>query len=90
MKHNKGSVTIMAFVIMLFISLYGALVLANSARKYQNQTNNINTIINAYKFQGGNATTSGRMISQQELEHLYQNLGGKEIDTGGSSSSSGG
>ncbi len=80
MKHNKGSVTIMAFVIMLFISLYGALVLANSARKYSNQSNSINTIINAYKFQGGNSSTSGKMISQQELEHLYKNIGGSTIE----------
>ena len=70
----------MAFAIMLFISLYGAIVLANSTRKYSNQTNNINTIINAYKFQGGDSSTGGQMISQQELEHLYENVGGTVIE----------
>jgi hypothetical protein len=81
LRNNKGSVTIMVFVAMLFISLYGALVLGNSARKYQNQTNNINTIINSYRFQGGgNPTPNGQKISQQELEILYENVGGEVIE----------
>ena len=45
LKKQKGSITIMAFVIMLFIALYGALILGNSTRKYRIQTNDINTII---------------------------------------------
>ena len=80
MKNNRGSVTLMAFAAMLFISLYGAIVLANSTRKYSNQTANINTIVNAYRFQGGDSSTSGQMISQQELEHLYENVGGTVIE----------
>ena len=80
-KNNKGSVTIMAVVIMLFISLYGSIILGNSTRKYNNQTNNINTIVNAYKFQGGNSTSSGgKKMTAQELQHLYENVGGKIIE----------
>ena len=80
LKNNKGSVVIMVYVVMLFISLYGAIILANSARKYANQTNNINTIINAYKFQGGDDDTpNSKMITQQELEILYSNVDGEVI-----------
>ncbi len=80
LKNNKGSVAIMAFVVMLFISLYGAIVLGNSSRKYQNQTNNINAIIKAHEFQGGDSTSNGKMITQQELENLYYNIGGEKIE----------
>ena len=79
-KNNKGSVTLMAFVAMLFISLYGAVILGTSAREYQNQTNNINTIIASYRFQGAtNGSTNGQMLNQQELENLYYNVGGQRV-----------
>ena len=79
-NNNRGSVTVMAFVVMLFISLYGALIFGTASRKYQVQTININTIINSYKFQGGDSTQSGQTLSKQELEHLYKNIGGAVIE----------
>ena len=80
-KNNSGSVTIMAVVIMLFISLYGSIILGNSTRKYNNQTNSIETIVNAYRFQGGNNSSSGgKKITIQELQHLYENVGGTVIE----------
>ena len=78
-KNERGSITIMAFVIMLFISLYGALILGNSARKYQVQTNNIDTIIAAYRYQGTNAEDRDSELTQQELERIYDNVGGTRI-----------
>ena len=69
LKNTRGSVTMMAYVAMLFFSLYGAIVFSNSARKYNIQTNEIKTIQNAYDFQ----------MSDQELHRLYENLGGVEI-----------
>ena len=69
LKNTRGSVTMMAYVAMLFFSLYGAIVFGNSARKYNIQTNEIKTIQNAYDFQ----------MSDQELHRLYENLGGVEI-----------
>ncbi len=80
LKNNKGSVAIMAFVVMLFISLYGAIVLGNSSRKYQNQTNSINAIISSYAFQGGDTSSNGKMVTQQELENLYYKIGGEKIE----------
>ena len=79
-KNNKGSVTIMAFVVMLFISLYGALILGNSARKYQLQTNNIETIVRAYRFQGTDVNSKDGELSQQELRRIYYNVGGTRIE----------
>ena len=80
-RNNKGSVAIVVYVVMLFISLYGALILGNSSRRYLNQTRNIETIQNSYRFQGGDDDTpSGREITQQELENLYSNVGGVVID----------
>ncbi len=79
-NHDRGSITIMAFVIMLFVSLYGAIILANSARKYQIQTNNIQTIIDSYKFQGLGANGRDEELSQQQLERIYANIGGTVIE----------
>lgn len=70
LKKQKGSITIMAFVIMLFISLYGALILGNSARKYRIQSNDIDTIISSYKSD----------LTEQDLRRLYENSGGTVID----------
>ncbi|MBR6252789.1 MAG: hypothetical protein IKR04_03010 [Clostridia bacterium] len=70
LKKQKGSITIMAFVIMLFIALYGALILGNSTRKYRIQTNDINTIISAYKSD----------LTEQDLRRLYENSGGQAIN----------
>ena len=70
LKNTRGSVTMMAYVAMLFFSLYGAIVLGNALRKYNIQTNEINTITNAYDFQ----------MSDQELQRLYSNIGGGDID----------
>ena len=78
-KNEKGSITIMAFVVMLFISLYGALLLGNSARKYQIQTTNIESIIASYKYQGTDAEERDSELTQQELERIYQNVGGVVI-----------
>lgn len=69
-KNERGSITIMAFVIMLFISLYGAIILANSTRKYKIQTTDIDTIINSYKSD----------LTEQDLKRLYENSGGMVID----------
>jgi hypothetical protein len=60
----------MAFVVMLFLSLYGAVILGNSSRKYQNQTNNINTIIASYD----------NNMTDQDLQRLYETLGGVVIN----------
>ncbi len=69
LKKEKGSITMMAFVIMLFVSLFGAIILGTSARKYKIQTNDINTIVNSYKSD----------LTDQDLERLYQNLGGERF-----------
>ena len=79
LKNERGSVAIMAFVIMLFISLYGAIILGNSARKYQIQTNSINTIIASYSYQGTNAEERDEELTVQELQRIYKNVGGEEI-----------
>jgi len=78
-KKEEGSITIMAFVIMLFVSLYGAIILGNSSRKYQLQTNNIETIIASYRYQGMNASSGDKELTQQELERIYENVGGTRI-----------
>ena len=70
LKNNKGSVTIMAFVVMLFLSLYGAIILGNSSRKYQNQTTNIKTIVSSYD----------KNMTDQDLARLYETLGGEVIN----------
>ena len=70
LKKERGSITIMAFVIMLFVSLFGAIILGTSTRKYKIQTNDINTIIGSYKSD----------LTDQDLERLYQNVGGARID----------
>ena len=80
LKNDKGSITIMAFVVMLFISLYGALILGNSARKYQLQTNSIETIVRAYRFQGTDVNARDGELSQQELRRIYYNVGGARIE----------
>ena len=68
-KKERGSITIMAFVIMLFVSLYGAIILGTSTRKYKIQTNDIDTIISAYKID----------LTEQDLQRLYENVGGEPI-----------
>lgn len=69
-KDTRGSVTMMAYVAMLFFSLYGAIVYGNAVTKYNIQTNEIKTIQNAYDFQ----------MSDEELRRLYVNTGATEID----------
>lgn len=69
LKNTRGSVTMMAYVAMLFFSLYGAIVFGNAYRKYKIQTDAIKTIANAYDFQ----------MSDQELYRLYDNVGGERI-----------
>ena len=69
LKNTRGSVTMMAYVAMLFFSLYGAIVFGNAYRKYKIQTDAIQTIANAYDFQ----------MSDQELYRLYDNVGGERI-----------
>ena len=68
-KKERGSITIMAFVIMLFVSLFGAIILGTSTRKYKIQTNDVNTIISAYKIDQ----------TDQDLTRLYTNIGGETI-----------
>ena len=70
LKDTRGSITMMAYVAMLFFSLYGAIVLGNALRKYNIQTNEIKTIKNSYDFQ----------MSDQELYRLYINIGAEEIN----------
>lgn len=69
LKNTRGSVTMMAYVAMLFFSLYGAIVFGNAVRKYNIQSDEIKTIQNSYDFQ----------MSDQELYRLYSNVGGTEI-----------
>ena len=69
LKDTRGSITMMAYVAMLFFSLYGAIVFGNAVRKYNIQTDEINTIINAYDMQ----------MSDQELYRLYENIGGERL-----------
>ena len=69
LKDTRGSITMMAYVAMLFFSLYGAIVFGNAVRKYNIQTDEINTIINAYDMQ----------MTDQELYRLYENIGGEEL-----------
>ncbi len=73
LKREKGSITIMAFVIMLFVSLFGAIILGTSTRKYKIQTNDVNTIISAYKIDQ----------TDQDLTRLYTNVGGEPIKING-------
>lgn len=69
LKDTRGSVTMMAYVAMLFFSLYGAIVFGNAVRKYNIQTNEIKTIQNAYDFQ----------MTDEELQRLYVNTGAEKI-----------
>lgn len=68
-KDTRGSVTMMAYVAMLFFSLYGAIVFGNAVRKYNIQTDEIKTIQNAYDFQ----------MSDQELYRFYSTSGAEKI-----------
>lgn len=70
LKDTRGSITMMAYVAMLFFSLYGAIVFGNAARKYNIQSDEINSIMNSYDFQ----------MSDQELQRLYQNIDGVNIE----------
>jgi len=70
LKNNRGSITMMAYVAMLFFSLYGAIVFGNAVRKYNIQTSEIQTIQNAYDFQ----------MTDEELYRLYINVGAEEIE----------
>lgn len=69
LKNTRGSVTMMAYVAMLFFSLYGAIVFGNAVRKYNIQTSQITTIQNSYDFR----------LSDSELQALYVNTGAEEI-----------
>ena len=69
LKNTRGSVTMMAYVAMLFFSLYGAIVFGNAVRKFNIQTNEIKVIQNAYDFQ----------MSDEELYRLYSNVGAMDI-----------
>ncbi len=69
-NNNRGSVTIMAFVIMMFLSLYGAIILGNSSRKFKNQTTSIKTIVASYD----------KNMTDQDLARLYENVGGEVIN----------
>ena len=69
LKSTRGSVTMMAYVAMLFFSLYGAIVFGNAVRKYNIQTSQITTIQNSYDFR----------LSDNELQALYTNTGAEEI-----------
>ncbi len=80
LKDERGSITIMAFVVMLFISLYGAIILGNSTRKYQLQSNSIESIINSYKYQGTDTDDRDAELTVQELDRIYKNVGGTVID----------
>ena len=71
-KGTRGSITMMAYVAMLFFSLYGAIVAGNAARRYKNQTDAINSIRNSYDFQ----------MTDQELYRLYYNTGAEGISVG--------
>ena len=73
LKDVRGSITMMAYVAMLFFSLYGAVVLGHAARKYKIQTDAIQTIKNSYDVQ----------LSDQELYRLYENIGAPVLDTMG-------
>ena len=68
-KDQRGSVAIMAYVAMLFISLYGAFLLSNATRKYKIQSDEISSIKASYLVN----------VEGNELELLYRNLGGEEI-----------
>ena len=70
LKSTRGSITMMAYVAMLFFSLYGAIVFGNAVRKYNIQTDEINSIKNAYNFQ----------MSDEELYRVYINSGGSNIE----------
>ena len=69
LKDERGSVTIMVFVVMLFLSLYGAVILGNSSRKFQNQTNSIKTIQSAYDTD----------MTDDDLARLYDRIGAERI-----------
>jgi len=68
-KDERGSVTIMAYVAMLFISLYGAILLGNATRKYKIQSDEINSIKASYMTN----------IDGNELQALYYSVGGEAI-----------
>jgi len=70
LKDTRGSITMMAYVAMLFFSLYGAIVFGNAVRKYKIQTDAIQTISNSYDFQ----------MEPQELYRLYDNIGAERIE----------
>ncbi len=70
LKETRGSITMMAFVAMLFFSLYGAIVLGNAVRKYKIQSDSIVNIQNAYDAEK----------TDEELYYLYETIGAQVIE----------
>jgi hypothetical protein len=48
MYNNRGSVTMVAFIAMLFFSMYSIIIFSNSVRSYIVQGNSIKTISGVY------------------------------------------
>jgi hypothetical protein len=63
-KNTRGSVTMVAFIAMLFFSLYSIIVFSNSVRSFIIQRNSIKTIQSVYS----------KDVSPEKMIDIYYNV----------------
>ncbi len=64
LKSKRGSVTIVAYVAMLFFAMYGIIIFSNSVTSYTVQTQAIENIQRAY-------TENATLENMQSIYQLY-------------------
>ena len=70
MKNERGSVTFIAYVAMLFFALYGIILYSNSTSAYVTQSNAMDNVKKAYE---GDYST-------EELINIYKSIGAEPIE----------
>lgn len=70
MKNERGSVTFIAYVAMLFFALYGIIIYSNSTNAYLTQSKAIENVKKAYDAD----------YSTSELITIYNSIGAEPID----------
>jgi cell division protein FtsL len=63
MLNNRGSVTMVAFIAMLFFSMYSIIIFSNSVRSYIVQGNSIKTISKIYS----------QDVETEKMKSIYEN-----------------
>lgn len=63
LKNTRGSVTMVAFIAMLFFSLYSIIIFSNSVRAFVIQSNSIKTIKTVYSSD----------VSVEKMRDIYEN-----------------